>query len=125
MPSERDKTKRWRPKFSVRTLVVLVTLICAYLACWAATRTRGVDDVSMHVNLEDLANFGTPEEGPLDAVRRAEVWMVTAKVPFLVGAIEWDSMYSGGRYLMATSGRRVYYLWFFGYVAKLPYSHRT
>ncbi len=34
MPSERDKAKRWRPRWSVRMLLIVVTLVCAYLACW-------------------------------------------------------------------------------------------
>ena len=37
--------KRWRPRFSLRTLVILVTLVCCYAACWGPTRTRGVKDV--------------------------------------------------------------------------------
>ena len=33
-------SKRWRPTFSVRTLVVMVTLVCCYVACWGPTKTQ-------------------------------------------------------------------------------------
>ena len=26
-------------------LLIVVTLVCAYLACWVATKTRGIGDV--------------------------------------------------------------------------------
>ena len=28
----------WRPRFSVRTLAIFVTLVCVYLGAWAATK---------------------------------------------------------------------------------------
>jgi len=36
--------KRWRPRFSVRTLVVLVTLVCVYFGSWAALKDIAVED---------------------------------------------------------------------------------
>ena len=38
--------KRWRPRFSVRMLVVLVSLVCGYFGLWEATKGRGVRDVA-------------------------------------------------------------------------------
>ena len=32
MTTQHSNTKRWRPRFSVRTLVIVVTLVCVYLA---------------------------------------------------------------------------------------------
>jgi hypothetical protein len=92
MPSERDKAKRWRPRFSVRTLVILVTLVCCYAACWGPTKTRGV----LEVPPEFL--FGT---GPPRPPRRS-----SGVAPLIV-----QTDYAG---------RECYYFWFFGYVAKLP-----
>ena len=46
MSSERDKAKRWRPKFSVRTLLFLVAILCTYLACWKITIDFGVESVT-------------------------------------------------------------------------------
>ena len=80
--------KRWRPRFSVRTLVILVTLVCCYAACWGPTKTKGVEDVDNHV-------WPASHEA------------VSATMPLVV-EIKWF-------------GGRLYYFWFFGYVAKLPY----
>ncbi len=41
--------KRFRPRFSIRTLVIVVTLVCCYAACWGPTKTNGVEDVAEHV----------------------------------------------------------------------------
>jgi hypothetical protein len=35
---ERTKRRRWWPRFSARTLTILVTLICAYFGAWEATK---------------------------------------------------------------------------------------
>jgi hypothetical protein len=45
MTSQHDKPKWWRPTFSVRTLVIVVTMVCLYAACWGPTKRRGVNDV--------------------------------------------------------------------------------
>jgi acyl carrier protein len=37
--------QRWRPRFSMRTFLIVVTLACGYAACWWPTKTRGVADV--------------------------------------------------------------------------------
>ena len=34
--------KRWRPTFSLRSLILLTTLVCLFLAGWHSTVTRGV-----------------------------------------------------------------------------------
>ena len=44
MPNEQDKAKRWRPRFSVRTLLILVTLVCAYFGAWQITSRYGIKD---------------------------------------------------------------------------------
>jgi hypothetical protein len=38
--------KRWRPRFSLRTLVIFVTLVCFYFGAWEATKNFGVPAVS-------------------------------------------------------------------------------
>jgi len=110
MSSERDKesenakAKRWRPRFSLRTLVILVTLVCCYAACWGPTKRQGVVDVLRHVR--DLYALGHPRDDlVIDFHRRT-----SATMPFVVG-IELGS-------------ERHYYFWFFGYVAELPYGHK-
>ena len=38
--------KRFRPRFSIRTLAIAVTLMCCYAACWGPTKTRGIVEVA-------------------------------------------------------------------------------
>ena len=56
MPSERDKSKRWWPRWSVRMLLIVVALLCAYLAGWGRTASDGVRDVEMRL-LEGTTGF--------------------------------------------------------------------
>jgi len=89
--------ERWRPRISVRTLVILVTLVCCYAACWGPTKTQGPDDVYDYV------------------CRDHDCWPVDA-IPVAPLVIHFD-LYP----LSDLPPRRIYYFWFFGYIAKLPY----
>ena len=101
MTSQHDKAKRWRPRFSVRTLVIVVTLVCTYLGCWRATQSLGIRDVKSHLGRQ---------------VGKAE-----STVPFIVAIHELVYFDIDSRHLMGIELTRHYYFWFFGYVAKLPY----
>jgi hypothetical protein len=97
MTTQHDKAKRWRPKFSVRTLVIVVTLVCCYLGLWKTTKSQGVEDVKRHI---DKTYFVGRD--------------YSAVVPLVVSYRGQGP--PGMRYV-----HRHYYLWFFGYVAKLPW----
>ena len=108
--------KRWRPRFSVRTLVILVTLVCCYAACWGPTKTQGVKDVMPHIN--NVNNVPQADDLLLEAgINRGlrelfGPWLdASAAMPLLVQVDE----------VSTTTHSRRYYFWFFGYVAKLPY----
>ncbi len=112
--------KRWRPRFSVRTLVILVTLVCCYAACWGPTKTRGPGDVQSRVNelTKARASFGRPS-GAFRVATDAEV-----VAPLIIATHEshfenWIPL--GSTLSMSVPQSRSYYFWFFGYVAKLPY----
>ena len=92
--------KLWRPRWSVRILLIVITLICAYLACWGPTEKWGVDDVLNYVNGELIYPFS------LDG----------SALPLVVGIDTFDPID-----IRRVSSTRRYYFWFFGYVAKLPY----
>jgi hypothetical protein len=94
MTTQHDNAKRWRPTFSIRTLVVMVTLVCAYFGCWAATKKWGVD----YLRRKGFHNAGVPTSD--------------APMPFVI----WEDWYEGGNKVT-----RSYHVWFFGYVAKLPW----
>jgi len=95
MTSQHDKAKRWRPRFSVRTLVIVVTLVCCYAACWGPTNRRGKGDV----------RYAPRPDG-----REGNHGVATFAIAPLF--IRREEPYTR---------ERSYYFWFFGYVAKLPY----
>ena len=99
MISQHDKPKRWRPRFSVRTLVIAVTLVCCYAACWGPTKRRGIEDVQDRIIGREPSFFNA-----MDGL----FIKYYSPVPLIVAA---DHL---------LFGKRVYYFWFFGFVAKLP-----
>lgn len=104
MTSQHDKPKRWLPRFSVRTLVIVVTLVCLYAACWGPTKKWGEDDVKQRLN-ERVSEFRFARPGQ-------------AIAPFIVTTDESH----GSSQQPAVS--HCYYFWFFGYVAKMPYERQ-
>lgn len=103
MTIRRDKAKRWWTRFSVRTLMVLVTLVCVYLACWRLTATVGVTDVIVHVYGYDIRTDGFD----LDA------W---TPMPMVVRLEEQHSIGGPGSIVFM----RRYYFWYFCGVRRVP-----
>ena len=91
-----------------RTLAILVTLVCVYLACWRATTRTGVNDVVSHVKAESPS-----PRFPGDMIEMIE--SQSAVVPFVVLVDQWHPTAEN-----VYNVRRRYYFWFLGYVAKLP-----
>ena len=107
MTSNGTNPKRWRPGFSLRTLVIFVTLVCVYFGAWEATKTFGVPAV------EEFAVKGHGEFGRRIADPHSPM-------PFCVHVtrhrLDYPSPAGGG--LMMRYYRR-YYLWFFGLIVHL------
>jgi len=101
MTSRPSTSKRWRSQFSVRTFVILVTLVCCYAACWGPTKSRGV---------RDLKNYYS-QQG-----RWIEDDNISTRAPLIIRADDWVSVPG---MLSSLQCERHYYLWFFGYVAEL------
>jgi hypothetical protein len=97
MTSDENKAKRWwRPRFSVRTLLIVVTLVCVYFGAWKATKQWGCPQVlGMYWD-------GTSTSSPM---------------PFVVVRTVVVAKESNGVHRLGTD--RTYYLWLFGHVAKL------
>jgi hypothetical protein len=99
--------KRWPPRFSLRTLAILLTIVCLYFACWIPTTTTGVRDVGYRLASESVYSADGNQ------------FRATPKVPLI---LEWS-----GETTFVTSSTVVlrktsYYFWFFGWVAKLPFT---
>lgn len=86
--------KRWRPRFSVSTLVVVVTLVCCYFGAWEATKTWGIPAVT----------------GPGDDVRTIE-----SPCPFVIYKSRPTFIWNLNVDLAPHR-----YVWFFGWVEELP-----
>ena len=82
-------------------MLILVTLVGAYLACWEQTESTGVSDAIEYV----YGEYGPPV--PINGI------MATSPYPLVVGLGHPQAPFSGAP--------RSYYFWCFGFVAKLPY----
>ena len=100
-----QQLKRFRLRFSIRTLAIVVTLVCCYAACWGPTKTRGVEDVNLVVPHND---FFSPSR------LASYLCAPRAIAPLVVTARANDNL-----------SVDLYYFWFFGYVAKLPYEREV
>jgi hypothetical protein len=104
MTTRHDKAKRWRPRFSLRALIVVVTLACAYLACWRFTATAGVEAVIYHVYGYEIAPIDDWDFNP------------STPLPMIVGI---DESHSVG--LSSIMIQRRYYFWYFVGATPLPF----
>ena len=84
------------PRFTLRTLAIVVTLICAYFPAWQATKEYGCSQLS-------------------------KIGFATAPIPFVVSVKEGYSKIEHGYHQGETTGRILFYLWFFGLTCKLPF----
>ncbi len=80
--------------------MILVTLVCCYVACWGPTKKKGISAVTEHVNQQ----YGTADNA-------------TMICPLLICVNEWDDI--DDLTLEPSYLHHRYYFWFFGYVAKL------
>ena len=116
MTTQPTTPKRWRPRFSLRTLVVLVTLVCGYFGCWEITKRFGISDI-VH---RDYVLHGLSDDEELQVVKTLSLeGVVSSPSPFVV-----SNQTTFNRHFPFTGGR-IYYFWFFGYVAELPYEREV
>jgi len=97
MTYQHDKPMRWRPRFSVRTLLIIVTLVCCYVACWGPTKAWGTKDIGGELSV-------------------AIAPLIVENTHFGLGGVMIEHEGESVR-----SVQRHYYLWFFGYSVQLPY----
>lgn len=91
-----------RLRFSVRTLVIVLTLVCAYFGAWEATKNRGT---IIHEWEKRAENEPTSAEAILPLVIAQNEIVVTHPKPNST----------------VMTGTRRYYLWLFGPKIRLPY----
>ena len=107
MTTQGKTTKRWRPRFSLRTLVIVLTLICVYFGAWDATKRFGIPAVSK-VAETDNGEFLLP------------VLTADSRLPFCVTVVQEKKPKDRGYPVLAFQyGYRRDYIWIFGWVVHL------
>jgi hypothetical protein len=91
MVCEGNSVKQWRPRFSVRTLFIVVALVCTYLGCWEATKRRGCSQLPQSWSPAPLlicsdgyrsskANMGIVSANVLYPCRNYDLWLFGPKM---------------------------------------------
>src|SRR5262245_23265786 len=111
---------RFRPRCSLRTLAIGVTLVCAYFGAWEATKRYGIPN-----------SLRTVEEAFHESSQEISYTrVISARSPLPLIICQEESSVEGLRSNSDSIGRqlmwehyigRQYYLWLFGPKFKLPY----
>ncbi len=123
MTAQHPTPKRFRFRFSIRTLVIFVTLVCVYFALWEVTKRHGVPGVPP-MDRPVKRDFSKMRENS-----NVRLFDASTPVPLIVVEVEndWDAWAEHQMQLMprlfvdpppAFVGppptRTSYYLWLFG-----------
>jgi hypothetical protein len=105
--------KRWRLRVSIRALLFLVTLACAYAACWKPTQSKGPQDLFRELTAND------PRFGGKIPYRPGGTDSVVGMKPMAPLLVSADRVENPIPLLV----RREYYLWCFGILIQFRYQH--
>lgn len=101
--------KIWRPRFSLRTLFVLVTLMCVYFAAWEVTKRNGIGYFEQRLVMRTWLAADDPFYSPM---------------PFVVGVADlypehsYPPIYSMTS--TATPPTERHFIWFFDWTWETP-----
>lgn len=95
---------KFRPRFSIRTLGIFVTLVCAYFGTWEVTKKFGVPKTPIKVDSDGgmIVDAGST-------------------IPFVIWQDETDNGFIGVNRLVFINPKRCFYIWVFGARIKLPF----
>lgn len=98
-----------RPRFSVRTLAVVVTLVCAYFGAWEATKKQILSEEESYSQIDRFE--------PRVWDRRCIIPLLISQNQTVSGPKNWEEYHRGIRFKEA----RCYYLWILGPKIRLPF----
>jgi hypothetical protein len=102
---------RLRPRYSIRTLGIAVTLICSYFGAWEATKRYGLAPRLRHAkSLSRTSVWLETESRPLEC-------QLSCPLPLVIAQDEYFVYLNG----LKPGTHRRYYLWLFGPQWKLPW----
>ena len=97
----------WMSRFSLRTALICLVGLSLYYGCWGPTKTKGVFDVWVHVNLNSVGLRWSTNLG----------LTTTPELPLVVSMLATEPQAANRNPDLI---ERRYYFWFFGYVTRLP-----
>ncbi len=101
----------FRPRFSVRSLAIVVTLICVYLGAWDATQKYGVETIQSQFSLP-IGHCTTLNQNYSPA-------------PLILARQECDWVVVFGELPETQNRCWRYYVWLFGLKIKLPFESQV
>ena len=119
---------KFRPRFTIRTLAIIVTLICAYFGAWEATELWGIARfTATHCVGFNRDNDGSPKRRPtcieisdpeyLSMAKDGE--LISSLGPFVLSVA--NAISEDGGFYFEDHPKRRYYLWLCGPTIKLPF----
>jgi hypothetical protein len=114
-------SSRFRPRFTVRTLTIFVTLICAYFGAWEATKRYGVVKTPGVSKSQGSARINIPA-GTMPP--KKIIVASSSPAPFVISTSEYVAEYFTesriDRQYSVVNGPVHYHLWLFGPTYRLP-----
>ena len=96
-------------RFSVRTLAIVVTIFCLYLAAWEATKRYGMRTIVRQTNPQ-IADANWFEN---EFSRMTDQGFVSSPMPFVISLEVWNAN--------GATAERDYFVWFFGKTQNEPF----
>jgi hypothetical protein len=113
---------RIRPRFSVRTLAIFVTLVCVYFGAWEVTKKYGVERTPGVTKTKHSAIISVSADSvPPETITVAS----ESPAPFIVSRclyhFEYVAKSQQAKQYSVVNGPVHYYVWLFGAQFKLPF----
>lgn len=103
---------KFRPRFSVRTLAIFVTLVCVYFAAWGPT-----NKFAAGIGIPGYTGYGAQRPPNVVGPRYSITIQADAPLPLVIGQDDID--YDETTKTFKTTRR--YYLWLFGPKINFPF----
>ena len=115
-----NKTRRFRFRFSLRTLFIFMTLICAYFGAWEATKRYGVP-VARDTPIANVTIVDSTGRHGVSVAGDTATANASSPAPFRIARDEWKLEEEPKGAWWDLSQHRCYYLWLFGPRFRLPF----
>jgi hypothetical protein len=119
--AQSDEKAFWQRRFSVRALVILVTLVCVYFGLWDATKKFGVPELHPVTDPIRLDPGSKPRPEPRIVAANSPLPLIVRCDERRVG-VAWTPVTK--KPIAIVTRYRCYYVWLCGPMIKLPFESR-